>query len=87
LRCVAGRAHVVVRVTNEDAVPASLEIDTPFGVRSVEQLDAGRAVSVAVATRRAEVAAGTVAVTATAERDGTVVTGRTSAPYRAATCR
>ncbi|QDB78780.1 hypothetical protein FE251_04860 [Georgenia wutianyii] len=86
VRCVAGRAHVVVRVTNESAVPVAVEIGTPFGTRSVAGLDAGRAVSVAFASRQTEIAAGTASVVATGLVDGSPVTSRADGTYLAAAC-
>ncbi|PRB04053.1 hypothetical protein CQ047_16930 [Microbacterium sp. MYb72] len=64
LRCVAGKAQVVVAVHNASAVRADVTVATPYGSKTVS-LAAGASTSASFASRLTTVPAGTVAVTAT----------------------
>lgn len=82
LRCVLGKAQVVVNVRNTAAVAASVKVTTPYGSKTLS-LAAGASSSASFATRLAAVPAGTITVTATGT-EGQTFTG--SAPLAAGTC-
>ncbi|WP_194410793.1 family 43 glycosylhydrolase [Microbacterium cremeum] len=85
-RCVAGKVTLVVRTSNTDDVAVALDVQTPYGSKTVAVLQPGHASSHAFATRLAGIEGGTVAVTATATIDGQPVTSETQAPYAAHAC-
>lgn len=85
-RCVAGKATLAVAVTNGDAVPVALNIETPYGSKAVVTLAAGKSTSQAFTTRLALVPAGTATVTATATVGGKVVTTPVSVAYGPTAC-
>jgi hypothetical protein len=68
VRCLGGKAYVAVRATNEDDVPASITLTTPFGSRTVEDVAPGRSAYQSFNARAAAVDAGTTQVVA--EGDG-----------------
>lgn len=84
-RCVVGRVVQTVRVTNDDDVPVSLTITSPYGKRETS-LAPGRGVSYAFTTRQAGIAAGTVEISGEATRDGDLVADSLTAEYDARTC-
>jgi hypothetical protein len=65
VRCVAGKAQVVVTVRNLDTVPADAVIRTPFGTKTVA-VAAGTAASTSFATRLASITSGAATLTGTA---------------------
>ena len=65
-RCIAGKAYLVVAVTNADDVAADAQITTPFGSKSLSGLKAGGTVSSTFNTRLPLVEAGEIEVTGTA---------------------
>src|SRR5699024_4679822 len=77
-RCLAGTAYVVVRATNDGADPTDVEIATPYGSRTVADLDPGESSSTAFSSRRATIGGGV----ATASAGGSPL----EAPYAAASC-
>jgi hypothetical protein len=82
LRCVLGKAQVVVTVHNTAAVAASVTVTTPYGAKTLS-LAAGASASTSFTTRLAAVPAGTITVKATGP-EGQTFTG--SAPIAAGTC-
>ncbi|WP_454044355.1 hypothetical protein [Cellulosimicrobium sp. Marseille-Q8652] len=66
-QCLAGKAYVAVRATNDDTVPVDVTLATPFGSRTVTDVQPGRSAYQAFAVRSGSVEAGTVQVTATGD--------------------
>jgi hypothetical protein len=87
-RCVAGKAVVVVKTTNGSAVPVELAEASAFGTQTAS-LGVGRTISKTFSTRVAAIAAGAVAVTATAaggESGGAPASTVVEAAYPAVSC-
>jgi hypothetical protein len=85
-RCLAGRAYVAVRATNESDVPVDVTLETPFGTRTVADVQPGKNAYQSFAVRSTSVDAGTARVTAVGEVDGTEVTTELDASYDAVSC-
>lgn len=83
VRCVAGKAQVVVTVSNASDVTADVRVETTYGTKNV-QVAAGAKVSVAFASRLVTIPEGTVSVTATGP-DGESFEG--TAAIAATACR
>lgn len=66
-RCLAGRAYVAVRATNDGAVPADVTLSTPFGERTVEGVAPGASAYQSFSARSATLDAGSALVTATGD--------------------
>lgn len=81
-RCVVGKVVSTVRVTNENEVPASVTIDSPYGTRTVGELDPGRRVMHAFTTRATDIPADSVSVTLSDGEDTTTL----DVPYEAQSC-
>ncbi|OLT53550.1 hypothetical protein [Cellulosimicrobium sp. CUA-896] len=62
-RCLAGKPYLAVRVTNDDEAALDVELATPYGSKTVEAVEPGRAAYHAFAVRTAP-ADGSVTVTA-----------------------
>ncbi|MFF2268544.1 glycoside hydrolase N-terminal domain-containing protein [Cellulosimicrobium cellulans] len=73
-RCLAGRAYVVVRATNDDDAPLDVTLETPYGTRTVAGVQPGANAYQSFAVRATTVGAGTATVTARAAADGPVTT-------------
>ncbi|MFK4762706.1 immunoglobulin-like domain-containing protein [Microbacterium sp. ZW T5_45] len=82
IRCVAGKAQVVVSLHNPSAIAATVTATTPYGAKTVT-LAAGASTTASFASRLVSVPGGTVAVSATAS-GGATFTG--TAPIPAGTC-
>lgn len=78
-RCVAGKATLTVRVTNDGAAPVALAISTSYGSKSVASVAPGKSTSAAFTTRQASLAGGTVAVTVSSGGDSAEASGAFSA--------
>lgn len=85
-RCVAGRAHVVVRAANANAVAVDVDVESGYGSRSFASVGAERAVSAAFATRASSIPAGTVTASVTGEVDGSQVTTSVEGTHPALSC-
>ncbi|NDO91037.1 hypothetical protein GYH36_16490 [Cellulosimicrobium cellulans] len=82
-RCLAGKVYVAVRAQNDDEVPLTVRLDTPFGAKTVNGVEPGANAYQSFASRVASVEAGEVTVVATdAEGRSTTV----SEQYDARTC-
>ncbi|MGX1573707.1 alpha/beta hydrolase domain-containing protein [Cellulosimicrobium funkei] len=66
-RCLAGRAYVAVRATNDGAVPADVTLSTPFGERTVAGVAPGASAYQSFSARAATLDAGSALVTATGD--------------------
>ncbi len=85
-RCLAGKAYVAVRATNDGAVPVDVRLATPFGEKAVADVAPGKNAYQSFATRQKAVAAGEATVTATAVVDGEEVTSTFTVEHEGATC-
>lgn len=85
-RCVSGKTTLIVQVVNADDVPVAVQVQTTYGSKTVAAVQPGKTSSHAFSTRLANIAAGTVSVTATATVDGDQVTSVTDASYPAQVC-
>ncbi|WP_069386147.1 metallophosphoesterase [Cellulosimicrobium cellulans] len=81
-QCMAGNAYVAVRATNDDTVAADVTLETPFGSRTVTDVQPGRSAYQAFPVRAAGVDAGTARVTASG--DGR--TAEVEVPFDAISC-
>ncbi|WP_244286057.1 Ig-like domain-containing protein [Cellulosimicrobium cellulans] len=82
-RCLAGKVYVAVRALNDDDVPLTVRLDTPFGTKTFNGVEPGKNAYQSFASRTTSVEAGAATVVATdAEGRSTTVT----AQYDAATC-
>ncbi|MFF2270144.1 DUF1349 domain-containing protein [Cellulosimicrobium cellulans] len=83
-RCLAGRAYVAVTARNEGEAAATVRLVTPFGERTVADVEPGRSAYQSFATRSTSVEAGE----ARADLAGSDGAGRgsTSATYDSLTC-
>ena len=85
-RCVGTSAYVAVTAVNEGDVPATIELNTPFGKKTVADVAPGKQAYQSFNTRTARIDAGTVTVKGTATIDGTQVTSTYETPYTAISC-
>lgn len=85
-RCLAGRVVLTVTVTNDESVPATAQIATPYGSKTLASLAGGRSASAAFSSRATSIEAGTVTVTASATIDGSPATTTTEVGYSARNC-
>jgi pullulanase-type alpha-1,6-glucosidase len=85
-RCLAGKAYVAVRATNDGAVPVDLTLSTPFGEKGFSKVAAGKNAYQSFATRQKAVTAGEATVTATAVVDGEEVTSTFTVTHEELTC-
>ncbi len=69
-RCLAGKAYVAVRATNDDDVPLDLTLTTPFGSRAYADVAPGKNAYQSFAARATSTEAGTAVVTVSGERPG-----------------
>lgn len=86
VRCLAGRAYVAVRATNDDDVPLDVTLTTPYGERTVAGVAPGKNAYQAFATRAVDVDETAVTVTASAVVDDRTVTAEHDLTTSAATC-
>ncbi|MFC8923789.1 alpha/beta hydrolase domain-containing protein [Cellulosimicrobium sp. NPDC057127] len=66
-RCLGGKAYLAVRATNDDAVPVDITLATPFGERTVADVEPGASAYHAFAARSVAVGAGSAQVSATGD--------------------
>lgn len=85
-RCLAGKAYVAVRATNDGQLPVHVRLETPFGSRAAGTVQPGKNAYQSFTTRARSVEAGEATVTATARVDGEEVTSTFTAPYEELTC-
>nr|WP_244312909.1 family 16 glycoside hydrolase [Microbispora hainanensis] len=86
-RCVGTSAYLAVTAVNNGDVPATVELTTPYGAKTVADVAPGKKAYQSFNTRAGQIDASTVTVTGTATIDGTEVTSSYDAAYTAATCR
>jgi hypothetical protein len=86
VRCVAGKAQLVLTVANTGAVVTDVTVSTSYGSKTLAGMEPGARSSVAQATRVASFPAGAVQVTLTADAGGSPVTESFEVAYLAGTC-
>ncbi|WP_442574566.1 immunoglobulin-like domain-containing protein [Microbacterium sp. F51-2R] len=84
-RCVAGKATLIVSVTNPTGSTVQAAISSASGSKTVS-LAAGKTVSTAFSTRAATLPAGSASVVATGTVDGQTVSTTVAAAYAATSC-
>ncbi len=83
VRCLAGNAYLAVRALNDEDVPLTITLDTPYGSKTVENVAPGKNAYQAFPVRADEVEAGTSSVTAT---DAEGRTATVESEYAASSC-
>nr|BFE61206.1 hypothetical protein GCM10020063_057320 [Dactylosporangium thailandense] len=78
---IGGTVYVSVNARNDDSVPLTIELVTPYGSRTVEGVAPGKSAYQAFNSRAASVPAGTVTVRATGVVGGQTVTAEFEASY------
>lgn len=86
VRCVAGKAQLVLTVTNTGDVATDIAVSTSFGSKTLVGVEPGARSSIAQATRVTSFPAGTVQMTLSADAGGSPVTERLQFAYLAGTC-
>ncbi|MEV4460434.1 family 43 glycosylhydrolase [Microbispora sp. NPDC049633] len=86
-RCIGASAYLAVTAVNDGDVPATIELNTPFGKKTVTDVAPGKQAYQSFNTRTAQIDAGKVTVTGTATIDGKQATSTYDAAYPAAGCR
>jgi hypothetical protein len=86
-RCVGTSAYVAVTAVNAGDAPATIELNTPFGKKTVADVAPGKQAYQSFNTRAGQIDAGTVTVKGTAAIGGKQVTSSYDAAYSAAGCR
>ncbi|WP_251152098.1 alpha/beta hydrolase domain-containing protein [Cellulosimicrobium sp. Marseille-Q4280] len=66
-RCLAGRAYVAVRATNDESVPVDITLATPFGTRTVTDVEPGASAYQSFAVRATSVETGDAQVSASGD--------------------
>ncbi|GAA0433703.1 carbohydrate-binding protein [Acrocarpospora corrugata] len=85
-QCTGTNAYVTLNVRNDDDVPLTIELITPYGSRTVANVAPGKFAYQAFNTRAKSIPAGTATVKVTGTVDGTPVTVPVEAPYGALNC-
>ncbi|WP_435738638.1 family 43 glycosylhydrolase [Cellulosimicrobium sp. PMB13] len=85
-RCLAGKAYVAVRATNDHDGPVDVVLETPYGKRSFEDVAPGKNAYQSFAVRATQVGEGSVTVRATGTVEGETVTTEEVAPVAATDC-
>jgi beta-xylosidase len=85
-RCLAGKAHLVVRARNDHDAPVAIALQTEYGERSFTDVAPGANAYQAFSTRATSVAAGSATVRVTGTVDGTEVTTVRTAEYPGIDC-
>ncbi|KQZ83051.1 carbohydrate-binding protein [Microbacterium sp. Root166] len=85
-RCVAGKAVLTVKVTNEDAVSIGATVSTSYGSKTFSSIAAGKSAAQAFTTRLAGIPTGVATVAVTATVAGQPVSTTVEADYAAHSC-
>jgi hypothetical protein len=85
-QCVKGKAVLTVEVRNDEAVPMSLVLTSPYGQKSVKAVKPGKKAVQAFTTNAASIPAGTVRVAATATVNGAPVSHTAEVDFAGLTC-
>jgi hypothetical protein len=84
-KCVAGKALVTVRATNDEATPVAVVFESAYGTKEFASVEPGRNATHAFTTRAASLDAGSVVAQVTST-DGEPVTVSIESAYAAASC-
>ncbi|MEV6866886.1 discoidin domain-containing protein [Streptosporangium subroseum] len=85
-QCAGTNAYVALNVRNDDDVPLTIELITPYGSRTVANVAPGKFAYQAFNSRARSIPAGTATVKVTGTVDGVPVTAVAQAPYGALNC-
>ncbi|MEV7807712.1 hypothetical protein AB0O28_32655 [Microbispora sp. NPDC088329] len=85
-RCVGTSAYVAVTAVNDGDVPATVELNTPFGTKTVADVAPGKQAYQSFNARAKQIGAGKVTVTGTSFIDGKKVITSYEADYNAISC-
>ncbi|AWS48632.1 hypothetical protein DKM19_23120 [Streptosporangium sp. 'caverna'] len=85
-RCTGTNAYVTLNVRNDDDVPLTIELITPYGSRTVANVAPGKSAYQAFNSRARSIPAGTATVKVTGTVDGVPVTVPAQVPYGALNC-
>lgn len=85
-RCIAGKTIVAVVVTNNDDIPVTVTLRTPFGERRAIPLAPGKTASHTFSTRSASIAASTGTVIVEGKIDGATVVNEIALPIASNRC-
>ncbi|MFC7650166.1 Ig-like domain-containing protein [Streptosporangium lutulentum] len=85
-QCTGGGAYVTLNVRNDDDVPLTIELITPYGSRTVANVAPGKSAYQAFNSRAKSIPAGTATVKVTGTADGVPVTVPAQVPYGALNC-
>ncbi|GAA4562953.1 galactose-binding domain-containing protein [Planotetraspora kaengkrachanensis] len=85
-QCTGTNAYVTVNVRNDDDVPLTIELITPYGSRTVANVAPGKFAYQAFNSRAKSIPAGTATVKVTGTVDGVPVTVPAQVPYGALNC-
>ena len=81
-RCIAGKVTLLITVRNDETTPATVEVASQWGRKTLTAMAPGSTTSFAQSTRAASIGAG--AVTVTTSVDG--AQGEQSVPFTARSC-
>ncbi|MEV7808718.1 ThuA domain-containing protein [Microbispora sp. NPDC088329] len=85
-RCVGTSAYVAVTAVNDGDAPATIELNTPFGTKTVADVAPGKQAYQSFNARAGQIGAGKVTVKGTATIGGKQVTSTYDAAYNAISC-
>ncbi|KQZ83052.1 1,4-beta-xylanase [Microbacterium sp. Root166] len=85
-RCVAGKAVLTVKVTNEDAVAVAATVSTTYGSKTFASIAAGKSAAQAFTTRLVGIPTGVAQVAVTATVDGEPISTAVETTYPAHSC-
>ncbi|WP_432921355.1 ThuA domain-containing protein [Microbispora sp. CA-135349] len=85
-RCVGTSAYVAVTAVNDGDAPATIELNTPFGKKTVADVAPGKQAYQSFNARAGQIGAGKVTVKGTATIGGKQVTSTYDAAYNAISC-
>ncbi|MFG1706673.1 discoidin domain-containing protein [Nonomuraea sp. M3C6] len=85
-QCTGTNAYVTLNVRNDDDVPLTIELITPYGSRTVANVAPGKFAYQAFNSRTKSIPAGTATVKVTGTVDGVPVTVPAQVPYGALNC-
>jgi len=85
-RCVAGKAHVAVRVRNDHDTPVAIDVQTAYGQRTFTGVAVGTNAYQSFTSRAVSIPAGSVTVRATGTVGGEAVTSVVTAEHPGVDC-
>lgn len=85
-RCAAGKNQLTITTLNTDGVPVSVSYESDFGTKAFAGVQPGKNAFHAFTTRLAQLPAGEVTVTTSAQVEGLTVTDTKVIEYAAASC-